>query len=113
MERPNVGLQRLPACGQSAGMNCWASLPLEIWLAACGRTVSQIQINQALVGDSDVFRNRLEIVDALFVQADSYLLLELRGVRVLCGFRKIVFGAHGNHPVSRIWLLVGMLFVPR
>ena len=93
---------------RSGGLHAWiiplqlrephpASLPLEIELAMRCRAISQIQIDQALIRDAYVQRNRLEIVDAFLVQANGDLLLELRSVWVLDCFRKIVFGTHGVH----------------
>ena len=59
------------------------SLPLEIQLSIGRRTISQVKIDEALIRNADALRNRLEVIDALFVQTDRYLLLELRGVGVL------------------------------
>ena len=56
--------------------------------------IAQVQIDQALIGNADLFGHRLEIVDAFFIEADGDLLLELRSVGVLNGFRKVVFGSH-------------------
>jgi len=59
------------------------SLPLEIQLSIGRRTISQVKIDEALIRNADALRNRLEVIDALFVQTDRDLLLELRGVGVL------------------------------
>jgi len=72
-------------------------LPLEIKLAVGDRAIAQVQVNQALVGDAHVSRNGLEVIDALFIQADRDLLLELGSVGVFDCLGKVVFGAHGFH----------------
>jgi hypothetical protein len=70
-----------------------------------GCAVTQIEIDQALVGDAHLVRDRLEIVDGVTVQPDGDLLLELRSVGVLLGLGEIVFFAHVA-PVSTDEILV-------
>ena len=55
----------------------WASLPLEIQLSIRRCTISQVKVDKALIWNADALRNRLEIIDALFVQSDRDLFLEL------------------------------------
>lgn len=98
------------ACG---GMMGWASLPLEVQFPIRRCTVSQIEIDEALIRNAHPLRNRLEVVDALFVQTDSDLFLELRSVRVLGRFGKIVFSAHDGHPFNKKPLHVLWPYVPR
>ena len=59
------------------GMMGWASLPLEIQFPIGRCTVSQVEIDEALIRNAHTLRNRFEIVDALFVQTDRDLFLEL------------------------------------
>ena len=47
----------------------------------CG-TVSQIQVDQALIGDAFSLCHIFEVVDCFFVQANGYLLFKLIGIRV-------------------------------
>lgn len=68
-----------------------------------GSTVSQIQIDEALIGDADLFRERFEVVDGFLVQADRDLLLQLGSVRVLSGGGEVIFFAHDGTFTSRTW----------
>ena len=72
-------------------------LPLEIELAVGDCAIPEVQVDQALIGDAYLSGNGFEVVDALFVQADRDLLLELGCVGVFDCLGKIVFGAHGVH----------------
>ena len=56
--------------------------------------VTQVQVDQALVRYAYLFRDRLEVVDSVTVQANGDLLLELGSVGVLLGVGEIVFLAH-------------------
>lgn len=56
--------------------------------------VSQIQVDEALVRNSNVFRDCLEVHDGLFVEPNRDLLLELCCVRVLLGSGEVVLIAH-------------------
>lgn len=64
----------------------WALLPLEVQFPIGRCTISQVKINEALVRNADTFRNRLEVIDALFIQTNRNLFLELRSVGVLGRF---------------------------
>ena len=63
------------------------------------RTVTQIKVDQALIGNANILRDRLEVVDGVTVEPDGDLLLEPRSVGVLLCLREIVLLAHGA-PVS-------------
>ena len=61
-----------------------------------GRTVSEVQVNQALIGNPLPLRHLLEILYCILVQPYCYLLLELRGVWVGLRIREIVVITHGG-----------------
>lgn len=61
--------------------------------------VTKIKIDQALVRDTNVLGDRLEVVDGVTVEPNGDLPLGLRRVGVLLGFGEIVLLAHGA-PVS-------------
>ena len=54
------------------------------------RTVAQIKVDQALVGDANILRDRLEVVDGIAIEPDSDLLLELRSVGILLCLGEII-----------------------
>lgn len=56
--------------------------------------ITQIEIDEALVWDTNLLGNRLEVIDGIPIKTDRYLLLQLRGVWVLSGVGEIVFFAH-------------------
>jgi hypothetical protein len=55
---------------------------------------SQEQVNEVLIGHSQLCGHFLEVVDGHGVQADGDLTLELGGVGILAGLGKIVFFSH-------------------
>jgi len=57
--------------------------PLDRWLLARLRTISQEEIDQRLVGDAIVVCQALEVVDDLRFQSNGDLLLDSLGVWVL------------------------------
>ena len=69
------------------------------------RTVSQVQINEALIRNANVFRDCLEVRDGLFVKPNGDLLLELCGVWVLPRGGEVVFFSH----VAPLWIRLGFL----
>lgn len=93
-------------------MIAWALLPLEVQFPIGCCTVSQVEVDEALIRDADPLRNRLEVIDALFVQTDSDLFFELRGVGVLGRFGEVVFSAHDGHPFNKKPLHVLWPYVP-
>src|ERR1035441_5165011 len=56
--------------------------------------VSQEQIDQVLIGHSQLCRHSLEVVHRRNIKADGDLALELTGVWILAGLGKIVFTSH-------------------
>lgn len=42
-----------------------------------GCTVTQIQVDEALIGNADLLGNVLEVADGVFIQSNRDLLLEL------------------------------------
>ncbi|SBT04012.1 hypothetical protein ACCAA_130007 [Candidatus Accumulibacter aalborgensis] len=69
------------------------------------RAVAQIQVDEALVGDTNVFRDSLEVRDGLFVEPNGDLLFELCCVWVFSGSGEVVFFAH----VAPLWIRLGFL----
>ncbi len=57
--------------------------------------IPEIQIDETLVRNACIGRNGFEVAEALFIQTNGDLLLELGSVGGLYCFGKIVFGAHG------------------
>lgn len=45
-------------------------------------TVAQIQVDQALVGNTQLFRHLLEIMDRAFIKPNGDLFFQLRDIRV-------------------------------
>ena len=60
-------------------------------LAFVGGTVTQIQVNERLVGNAYLFGLRFEVVDGVVINVDGDLPFQNLGVRVLPGIRKIIF----------------------
>lgn len=48
--------------------------------------ISQIKIDERLVGDADLLREFLKVADSAFVHPESYLTFESAGVRVFYCF---------------------------
>jgi hypothetical protein len=71
------------------------SLPLEVELAMGSRTISKVEIDEALVRNTHLLRNNLEVLDRVFIKPKRDLLLELCRIGILSGFRKVVLFAHG------------------
>ena len=59
-----------------------------------GCTVSQVEIDQALVRNAHIFGDCLEVRDGLFVEPNSDLLLQLCRVGVLPCSGEVVLFAH-------------------
>jgi hypothetical protein len=78
-----------------------------------GRAISQIQIYQALVGDTRVLRYRLEIAYRFLIKANGNLLLKLGSVRIFFGGSKVVFFAHMTPFMGRTSILEHLLYGPR
>jgi len=75
------------------GSGC-ASLSTQIEFAAMSRTVAKAQVDQALVGNAHLLRNSFEVNDRVLIQANGYLLVQLRGVGIFSGLRKVIFFSH-------------------
>ena len=71
-----------------------ALTPTQIESAAIGGAVAQIQIDQALVGHAQLFRNTLEISNGIFIQTNGDLLFQLRCIRVFACLAEVVFFSH-------------------
>ena len=69
------------------------------------RAILKIEIDEGLVGNPELARELLEVVDRLDVQADRDLLLELLGVRVGGRVREVVGLSHFRHSHCFIELL--------
>jgi len=69
-------------------------LPVEIQLPLRGRTVPQVQIDETLIRNANVFRNGLEVRDGLFIEPNGDLLLELRCIGILSCSGEVVLFAH-------------------
>ena len=67
--------------------------------------VSQVQVDEALIRNAYVFRDRLEVRDGLFVESNGDLLLELRCVWILPRSGEVVFFSH----VAPLWIGFGFL----
>ena len=65
------------------------------------RAISEIQIYEALIGNTCVLRYRLEIAYRLLIKANGDLLLQLRSVRILSRISEVVFFAHMSPFISR------------
>ena len=70
-------------------------------LALVGGTVTQIQVNERLVGNAYLFGLRLEVVNGIVINVDGDLFFQNLGVRVLPGIRKIIFCTHNHKPHFR------------
>ena len=70
-------------------------------------TVSQVQINEALVRNTSVLRYRLKVTYGLFIKPNGNLLFKLRRVRIFSGGGKVIFFAHRTPFMDKIWILWG------
>jgi len=68
--------------------------PLHREFAALDRTVTKIEIDQRLVGDSGALRKRPEVLDGGLIDPQRDLLLEPPGVRVLARLGEVVLFSH-------------------
>lgn len=73
---------------------------MELFVLRC--TVTQVEINQALIWDPTFFSQGAKILNRILVKSDGELLLRLLEVRVLNGFRKVVAFLHDRNSVY--WL---------
>ena len=73
--------------------------PLDLHLAMLRKTVAQVQVDEALVGDASLASHALEVVNDVFRKTHSDWLLELGCVRVLTRTQlgEIVFSLHARH----------------
>lgn len=85
------------------------SLPLQVQLSMRSHTISQIEIDQALVRNANFSRDGFKIVNAFLVQTDGDLFFQLRSVRVFYRLGEVVFVAH-ELTFCRILLPVSLLF---
>jgi len=58
------------------------------------RTIPEIQVDQALIGNAHLLGYAFEISNGVFIQTDRYLLGYVRCVWVLSGVCEIVFFSH-------------------
>ena len=71
---------------RKAGWISQDSLPLEVELSiGCG-AISKVKVDEALIRDSYALGYGFEVVDALFIQPNRDLFLELRNVGILGRF---------------------------
>jgi len=64
------------------------------------RAVSQVQVDEALVRNANVFRDCLEVRDGLFVEPNGDLLLELCCVWIFPRCGEVVLFSH----VAPLWI---------
>lgn len=69
------------------------------------RAVSQVQVDEALVRNANVFRDCLEVRDGFFVEPNGDLLLELRCVWILPRSGEVVLFSH----VAPLWIRLRFL----
>ena len=72
--------------------------PLETQLSTRSRTISQVQVDEALIGDSLLFGHGLEVRDRILIQANRDLLLHAPGIRIRRRFREVVSITHREAP---------------
>src|SRR5438105_1672287 len=80
----------LPARGRFLGLR----RPLNRWATLMQSAVSQVEIDEILIRHTEIGRHLFEVFYGCRVQPNGDLTLELLGVRILSGFRKIVFTSH-------------------
>jgi len=69
------------------------------------RAVPQVQVDEALVWNANVFGDSLEVRDGLFVESNGDLFLELCCVWIFSRRGEVVFFAH----VAPLWIRRGFL----
>ena len=69
-----------------------------------GSAVSQIQIDETLVRNAGILRDRLEVADGFFVQSNRDLLFKLGRIRIFLRGSEIIFFAHGSPFRGRTWI---------
>ena len=70
-------------------------------LALVGGTVTQIQVNERLVGNAYLFGLRFELVNGIVINVDGDLFFQNLGVRILLRIGEIIFCTHGHKPHFR------------
>ena len=75
--------------------------PRKIWFSIVGYTITQIQVNETLIGYAGLLGHVLKIRYDVVTHSDGDLALELRSVRILprLQFRKIIFLFHHIGPL--------------
>lgn len=88
-------------CGRAArrgrvtmGLDPGKLFPVQVQLAVRRRTVAQVQVDEALVRNTNLLGERLEVVDRFLIQADGDLLLQLGSIGILPGGGEVIFLAH-------------------
>ena len=78
----------------------WRRLPGNINLSMGCNTVSQIEIDETLIGDAFFIGHLFEVANNVFAQAHSDGFFELSRIRVFAGFHfgQIVFSFHSLIP---------------
>lgn len=76
--------------------------PGEIDLFLRGCAVSEIEVDQALIGNARFVCERLEVDHCILVQADSHGLFQLRSVRVLARCSEVIFLTHKSPSWVRV-----------
>ena len=87
--------------------------PIQIELAMRGRAISQVQIDEALIGYACVLRYRLEIADGFLIKTNRNLLLKLGCVRIFFCRSEVVFFAHVTPFRGKTLILENLLCEPR
>jgi len=88
----------LGGCGAFMQRRRRASLPLHAQLSIRLRAVAQVQIDEILIRDAVLFRQRPKIVDGVLIATDRKLLLRLAQVGILDGFREVVVFLQSQPP---------------
>ena len=71
-------------------------------------TVTQVQIDQALIGNSHFTRDSLEVVNCFLVKPERDLLLKQGRIRILLCFGEVVFFAHIDPQYCKVSVLVAL-----
>src|ERR1043166_3705319 len=92
--RPSVS-EGLVSCNAELGSTPLARrCPFEIQSLLGRRALTQVQVDQRLIGDGGALGQGFEVADRLLVEADRNLLLQALCVRVRSSFGEVVVLSH-------------------
>lgn len=74
--------------------------PFDLYLSVLGQAVSQIQVDETLVGNADFISHFFEVLHDILGQPHGHGFFQLRGIRIPAEFQfgEVIFGFHIKLP---------------